>query len=230
MLNWRRRVDPAFYHKEPHLLQTGAQIPRYSNDAQVAARLDVLQADRLLFVAAAIVALSAYAVMTVPAVWTRFDSGLLGIALTVPVVLWRVRGRVRNVLAVAAIGALFGVHTHPVSFAPLVGILAACASIVGSSVVAQQWRVKPQILTWSAFSTLLIACAYGMTFNAPGVALHLRVEILTIAVAYLGVCVIAGRIRRAELIARPHGVLSLPQNIVPLLNRSHDHAIVCWSV
>ncbi len=215
---------------EPHLLQTGAQIPRYSDDAQVAARLEVLHADRLLFVAAAIVALSAYAVMTLPAVWTRLDSGLLGIALLVAVVLSRLRGRARNLLAVAAMGALFAVHTHPVSFAPLVGIVAACASIVGSSVVAQRWRVRPQILTWSAFSALLIVCAYGMTFNASGVALNLRVDILAIAVAYLGVCVIAGRIRRAELIARPNGVLSLPQSIVPLLNRSHDHAIICWSV
>ncbi len=230
MLNWRRRVDPAFYQKEPHLLEAGAQIPRYSDDAQVVARLEVLRADRLLFLAGAVVALSAYAVMTLPALWTRLDSALLGIALLVAIVLSRLHGRVRNLLAVGAIGALFGVHTHPISFAPLVGILAACASVVGSNVVERQWRVRPQVLTWSAFATLLVVCAYSMTFNAAGVALHLRVDILAIAAAYLGVCVIAGRIRRAELSAHPNGVLSLPQNIVPLLDRSHDHAIICWSV
>jgi hypothetical protein len=53
-------------------------------------------------------------------------------------------------------------------------------------------------------------------------------EIAAIAVAYLGVCVIAGRIRRAELIALPDGMLTIPQSIVPLLDRSHHHAIICW--
>jgi hypothetical protein len=230
MLNWLRRVDPAFYHKEPHVLKTQAQIPRYGDDAQVAARLDVLGADRLVYAASAIVILCAYAVVTIPVVWTRLDFALIGIALLVALALWRLRGRLRNLLAVAAIGALFGVHAHPVSFAPLVGILAACASVVGSNVVVREWRARPQVVTWSAFATLLLICAYAITFNAEALALHLRIEIGVVAIAYLAICVIAGRIRRAVLLARPDGVLSLPQNIVPLLERSHDHAIICWSV
>jgi hypothetical protein len=230
MLNWLRRVDPAFYHKEPHVLRTGAQIPRYSDDAQVTARLDVLHNDRLLQVTATIIALSAYAIMMIPVAWTRIDLALLGATLVVALVLFRLRGRFRNSLLVAAIGVLFGAHTHPVSFAPLVGILAACTSIVGSHVVAREWRARPQMITWATFASLLIICTFTMTFNSQAIALHVRAEIAAVAVAYLGICIVAGRIRRAEVLTRPDGLLSLPQNIVPLLERSHDHAIICWTV
>jgi hypothetical protein len=228
-MNWLRRVDPAFYHKEPHLLRTRAQIPRYPDDAQVAARIEVLAADRFLHVSTAFAALCALGLIAIPPVWTRTDVAILGAALLVAIGLLRLR-RLRNALAVAAIGALFGAHARPVSYAPLVGLLTACASVVGSNVVAREWRARPQMVTWAAFATLLAVCAYAMAFNARALALHLRIEIAIIGIAYLGVCVIAGRIRRAELLARPDGVLSLPQSIVPLLDRSHDHAIVCWSV
>jgi hypothetical protein len=230
MMNWLRRVDPAFYHKEPRLLQTAAQIPRYVDDEQVAVRLEVLAKDRLLHVASAIVALGAFALMTIPATWTRTDGIILLVALIVAVALYRLRGRPRTILAVAAIGAFFGVHAHPVSIAPLVGILAACASVVGTNVVVREWRIRPQVLTWATFALMLVVCAYTIVLNASAVALHLPAEMAIAAVAYLAVCIIAGRVRRAELLARPDGVLSLPQSIVPLLERSHDHAIICWLV
>jgi hypothetical protein len=228
MMNWLRRIDPAFYHKEPHLLGTRAQIPRYVDDAQVAVRLGVLAEDRLLHVAATIAAVAAFALITIPAMWTRIDTLTLAVALVVALALYRLRGRLRNILAVVAIGGLFGAHAHPVAFAPLVGLLAACASVVATHVVVREWRARPQVLTWATFAMLLLVCAYTMAFNANVIALHLPAEIAVIAVAYLAACVIAGRIRRAELLARPDGVLSLPQSIVPLLDRSHDHAIISW--
>lgn len=230
MMNWVRRVDPAFYNKEPHLLRTSAQIPRYSEDAQAAARLDVVKADRFLHVVITIVALCAYGLVTIPAEWSRTDSAMLGIAIVVAVVLSRLRGRLRATLTVAAIGVLLGAYAHPISVAPLVGMLAAGASLVGSIVVAREWRARPQVVTWASFGALLLACAFAIAFNADVIQLHLPLEIAAIAVAYLGVCVIAGRIRRAELLVRPEGVLSLPQSIVPLLDRSQDHAVICWTV
>jgi hypothetical protein len=230
MMNWLRRVDPAFYTKEPHVLRAGAQIPRYSDEAQVELRLRVVHADRVLYVAAAVVMLSGYALITIPIAWTRIDVVMLGVAALVAVALCATRGRLRSVLLVAFIAAVFGAHAHPVSVAPLVGIVAAGVSVVGSNVVAREWRARPQVITWATFAALLVICAYTIVFNAEAVKVHLLTEIVIIAVAYLSVCVIAGRIRRAELLARPDGVLSLPQSIVPLLDRSHDHAVICWFV
>jgi hypothetical protein len=230
MMNWLRRADPAFYQKEPHVLRAEAQIPRYSDEAQVAARLDVLRADHLLYVAVAIIVASCYALIAIPVTWTRFDTIALGVAAVVVIALRLTHARVRSTLLVAAIGTLFGVHAHPLSIAPLAGILAAAASVIGANVVSLQWRARPQFLTWSAFTILLVVCAYTLLFNAPALERHLRVEITAIALAYLCVCVVAGRIRRAEFLARPEGVLSIPQSIVPLLDRSHDHAVICWTV
>ncbi|HEY5349659.1 MAG TPA: hypothetical protein VIJ64_07995, partial [Candidatus Lustribacter sp.] len=61
MIDWLRRVDPAFYHKEPHLLRTQAQIDRYTDEAQAELRLSTLAADRILPAATTVVALAAYA-------------------------------------------------------------------------------------------------------------------------------------------------------------------------
>ncbi len=281
MINWLRRVDPAFYHKEPHLLRTQARIARYTEEAQAEVRCSVLTADRMLHAATTIVALSAYAaatgvgaldprgdwptvwafavlavaapsalpwwprpdegawwrhaligsaLITIPAVWSRIDPAVLSIALLVGATLYVARGRGRVALLVLAVGVLFGVRmpAHPLFVAPLVGVLAAGAGILGVRLIARVWRLRPQVVTWSAFATLLVACAYTFAFDAPAVALRVPAEIAAIAVAYLCVCIMAGRIRRAELMARPDGVLSIPQSIVPLLDRSHDHAIICW--
>ncbi len=229
-MRWIRGTDPAFYQKEPYVLRTHAEIPRYAEDAQVEVRLEVLRTDWLLRVATAIVGVAAYALIAIPAVWTRFDAAVLGVSAIVTVLLFRVRGRLRGTLAALAIGLLFALHTQPISVAPLVGMLAAGVSLVGSIVVEREWRARPQVVTWAAFAALLLVCAFAILFSAPVVEMHLPVEIATIAVAYLCVCIIAGRLRRAELLARPEGVLSLPQSIVPLLERSHDHAIICWLV
>jgi hypothetical protein len=175
-------------------------------------------------------ALIGSALITIPAVWSRVDPAVLGIALLVGATLYVARGRGRVALLVLAVGVLFGVRmpAHPLFVAPLVGVLAAGAGILGVTAIARVWRLRPQVVTWSAFATLLVACAYTFAFDAPTVALRVPAEIAAIAVAYLCVCIMAGRIRRAELMARPDGVLSIPQSIVPLLDRSHDHAIICW--
>jgi hypothetical protein len=281
MIAWLRRVDPAFYHKEPHLLRTQAQIARYTDEAQAEVRLSVLTADRMLHAATTIVALSAYAaatgagalaprgdwltiwafavlavaapralpwwppadgratwrhaligsaLITIPELWTRVDSAVLSIALLAGATLYVARGRGRVALLVLAVGVLFGVRmpAHPLFVAPLVGVLAAGASVLVVRVIARMWRLRPQVVTWAAFATLLATCAYTFAFEAPAVAPRVPAEIAAIAVAYLGVCIMAGRIRRAELMARPSGVLSIPQSIVPLLDRSHHHAIICW--
>lgn len=281
MIAWLRRVDPAFYHKEPHLLRTQAQIARYTDEAQAELRLSVLAADRMLHAATTIVALSAYAAATgagtldphrdwltiwafavlavagpralpwwpradggatwrhaligsalimIPALWTHVDSALLSLALLTGASLFVARGRGRVALLVLAVGVLFGVRmpAHPLFVAPLVGVFAAGASVLVVRVIARMWRLRPQVATWAAFATLLVTCAYTFAFEAPAVALRVPAEIAAIAVAYLGVCIMAGRIRRAELMARPNGVLSIPQSIVPLLDRSHHHAIICW--
>ncbi len=281
MIDWLRRVDPAFYHKEPHLLRTQAQIARYTDEVQAAIRLSVLTADRMLQAATTIVALSAYVAVTaagtldprgdlltmwafavlavaapralpywpradgratwrhaligsaliaIPAVWTRVDLAVLGVASLAGATLYLARGRGRVALLVVALGVLFGVRmpAHPLFVAPLVGILAAAGGVLGVSVIARVWQARPQVVTWSAFAALLVACAYTFAFDAPAAARRVPAEIGAIAVAYLGVCIMAARIRRAELMARPPGVLSLPQSIVPLLDRSHHHAIICW--
>ena len=282
MIDWLRRADPAFYHKEPQLLRTQAQIARYTDDAQAQVRLSILAADRILHVTTTIVALSAYvaatgagaldprtdwlrvwafavlavgapralpwwpradgaatwrhaliasALVTCSAVWTRFDAALLGTALLAGASLFLAVGRGRIALLVVAAGALFVTRlpTHPPFVTPLVaGALAIAAGLVGLSAIARVWRLRPQVVIWVAFAALLVVCAYTFAFDASLVTPRLPAEIAAIAVAYLGVCVMAGRIRRAELLARPDGVLSTPQSIVPLLDRSHDHAIICW--
>lgn len=175
-------------------------------------------------------ALIGSALIAVPALWTRVDAAILSLALLVGATLYVARGRGRAVVLVLAVGVLFGVPipAHPLFVAPLVGVLAAGAGVLGVRMIARVWRLRPQVVTWSAFAMLVVTCAYTFAFEAPGVALLLPAEIAAIAAAYLGVCAMAGRIRRAELIARPNGVLSIPQSIVPLLDRSHHHAIICW--
>ena len=278
MIDWLRRADPAFYHKEPRLLRTRAQIPRYTEEAQAEVRLSILTADRTLHAATTVVALAAYvaatgagaleprgdwltvwaftvfaaaapralpwwpqpdramwrpallgiALITIPALWTRVDATVLGIALLTGATLYLARGRGRVALLVLAVGLLFGVRmpAHPLIVAPLAGILAAGAGILGVGAIARVWRFRPQVATWSAFATLLLAYAYIFAFDAPTVAQRVPAEMAAIAVAYLGVCIIAGRVRRAELMARPSRVLSLPQSIVPLLDSSYHHAII----
>ncbi len=225
-----RRADPAFYQKEPHVLRSEAQIPRYGEDAQVEVRLEVLRADWLLRAAATVVSFAAYGLIASPLVWSAIDIAILGVAVLVAVVLSRLHARLRAMLAAAAIGILFGLHTHPVSVAPLVGMVAAGVSLVSTIVIAREWRSRPQVVTWAAFAGLLLVCAFAIAFNEAVIALHLPLSIITIAVAYLAVCAIAGRLHRAQLLSRPEGVLSLPQSIVPLLERSHDHAVICWLV
>ncbi len=117
---------------------------------------------------------------------------------------------------------------QPITVAPLAGIFAAVVGVLAVTAIARTWRSHPQVVTWSALATLLVACAYVFAFEAPAVASRVPGEIAALAVAYLGVGIMAGRIRRAELLARPEGVLSIPQSIVPMLDRSHDHAVICW--
>lgn len=280
MIDWLRRVDPAFYHKEPYLLRAQAQIERYTDEAQGDVRLSVLTADPLMRAATAVVALSAYAaasgigalgprgdrltawalavlavaapralpwwphpggrawldaliggaLVAIPAAWMRVDAAIFGIALLSGATLLATRGRGRAVLLVAATGVLFGVRTpvHLLAVAPLAGVFAAGVSVLVVRAIGRVWRRRPQAVTWSACATLLVACAYTVAFEAPVVASRVPVEIAAIGVGYIGVCIIAGRIRRAEMLASPNGVVSLPQSIVPLLDRSHHHAVICW--
>lgn len=230
MTNWRRQADPAFYGKEPYVLRSHAEIPRYADDAQLAVRLDVLRADWSLYAVVAVVAVSAYLLAMLPLVWTPVDTAIAAVSAFVAALLFRVHGRRRTMLASVAIGILFAIHAHPFSVAPLVGMVAAGATLVGSAIVVREWRAQPQMITWSVLAALLLVCAYTMTFNTPAIARHLPAYLAIMAVAFLGACAVAGRIRRAELLARPEGVLSLPQSIVPLLERSHDHAVICWFV
>jgi hypothetical protein len=116
---------------------------------------------------------------------------------------------------------------HPL-VAPLVAILAAGASVIVARIVAMVSRTHPQAVASAALATILVASAWIFAFNAAAAARRVPIEIVAIGVAYLGVCVIAGRIRRAELLARPRGMLTIPQSIVPLLDRSHDHAVICF--
>ncbi|MGH7728600.1 MAG: hypothetical protein ACREM2_07415 [Vulcanimicrobiaceae bacterium] len=169
------------------------------------------------------------ALIAIPAAWTRVDPAVLGLALLTGATLWVARGRGRSVLLVLAVGVLFAarVPAQPIFAAPAAGILAACASVVAVRAIERVWRVRPQVATWSVFALLLVVCASTFAFDAPALAQRVPVEIAAIAIAYLGGCIVAVRIRRAELLARPGGVLSLPQSIVPLLDRSHHHAIIC---
>ncbi len=170
------------------------------------------------------------ALVAIPAAWTRFDPVILGVVAAVTAAtLCIARRRLRRPVLVLAVGVLFAARmpVYPVIAVPLGGILAAGASVLGVRAIAPVWRRHPQIATWSAFAAILLTCAYASVFEAPSIAPHVPLEIAAVAVAYLTICVIGGRIRRAELLAGPGGVLSLPQSVVPLLDRSHDHAIIC---
>lgn len=281
MMNWLRRVDPAFYGKEPHLLRTQAQVARYTDESQSEVRLDVLKSDRLLHLATMMVAVAAYVAVTgagalnargdwvtvwafavlavasaralpwatgdhgavpwayallggalvaVPALWTHFDLAVLITAVLAAAMLAVGRGRARAVVPAVAVGVLLGERIP--AYPPLIvrlaaAVLAAGAAVVVVSAIAPVWRAHPQVLTWSGLATVVAACAYAVAFDAPALVLHVPFEIAAIAVAYLGMCVVAGRLRRAELAARPDGVLTLPQSIVPLLDRSYHHAVIC---
>ena len=241
MIDWLRRIDPGFYHKEPHLLRTHAQIARYTEEEQAEVRLSVLTADPVLRAATTIVALALFAaVAAAGALDTRRDWLTLGAFAVLAVaglraLPWWPHGdrheRVPIVLLVLAVGVAFGARTSMDRFfvAPLVvGVLAAAAAVLAVRAIARVWPRRPQLATWSGLATVLLTFAYLFAFRATELASRIPFEVVMIAVAYLGVCVIAGRIRRAELIARPPGVLTLPQSIVPLLDRSHDHAVICW--
>jgi hypothetical protein len=273
-MDWLRRVDPGFYDKEPFLLGSQVQIPRYTEDAQAEARLEVLRADRPLQIIITIVALSAYAAATAfgtlnartdwPILWAfavlafalprllpwwpnegtaaTWRQAILGCVLVAVSTLWSglewtlaltallvgaalavPRGRV--VVLVLAAGVLL---VHPYFAAPVATVVVAGGSVVAANLIARTWRLHPQLVTWLALGAILITCAYAFCFEEPAVVLRLPAEIAAVAVAYVGLCIVAMRIRRAELLARPEGLLSLPQSIVPLLDRSHHHAIICW--
>ncbi|HLI96102.1 MAG TPA: hypothetical protein VKT72_08455 [Candidatus Baltobacteraceae bacterium] len=274
MIDWLRRVDPGFYDKEPYLLGSQAEVPRYSEDAQAEARLRVLRSDRLLQTTITIVALSAYATATAfgtldphtewAALWAfavlaialpralpwwpnddvnaTWRHALMGGALIALSMLWSGVGwilaltallgaaslfvaRGRAVVLTLAAGVLF---VHLYFLAPIATVLVAAGAAVAVNLIARTWRLRPQLVTWLALGALLISCAYAFSFAAPALVLRLPAEIAAIGIAYVGVCIVAVRIRRAEIIARPEGLLSLPQSIVPLLDRSHHHAIICW--
>ncbi|MBV8074273.1 MAG: hypothetical protein JO140_02500 [Candidatus Eremiobacteraeota bacterium] len=107
-------------------------------------------------------------------------------------------------------------------------VTGAALPAAASAVFARDWRSQPQLLAWGLLATFLAAFAYAFAFEAPALAARVPLEITAAAIAYLAVCVVAGRIRRAELAARPEGLVSLPQSIVPLFDRSHHHAVICW--
>lgn len=170
------------------------------------------------------------ALVAIPALWTRLDLAVVVTALLAAAALYLTHERGRVALPAVAVGILVGARlpVQPFFVVPLAGgALAAGASVLAVRTIAPVWRARPQVLTWSVLAALLAACAYAFAFDAPAVAWHPSVEIAALAVAYLGVCIVAGRIRRAELLARPDGVLTLPQSIVPLLDRSHHHAVIC---
>ena len=124
---------------------------------------------------------------------------------------------------VAGIGA-GGLNLPGTEFSALAWLLLAAA--VG--LTAQFWLKRSKFVIWVAFSAVLLAAAVAFALNGPALARRLPQEIAVIAIAYIGVCIVAGRIRHAELLARPEGLISLPQSIVPLLDRSRDHAVICW--
>ena len=281
MMDWLRRVDPAFYGKEPHLLRTQAQIARYTDESQAEVRSEVLRSDALLRVATILVAVAAYTAVTgagalnargdwitvwafavlavasvralpwaardqdavpwthallgvalvaVPALWTHADLAVFVTALLAGAMLAVGRGRALVVVPLLAVGVLVAerMPAYPPVLLRIAGaVLAVGAAVAVVRIIEPVWRARPQVLTWSVLAALLVACAYAVAFEAPALALRVPFEIAAIAVAYLGVCIVAGRLRRAELAARPDGVLTLPQSIVPLLDRSYHHAVIC---
>lgn len=284
MMNWLRRVDPAFYSNEPVLLRRQAQIARYTEDAQAEVRLQVLAADQLLHVVTAVVALAAYvaatgagaidprtdpftvwalavlalavpralpwqvapdalaprsldaliaiALVALPQLWTHIDLAANGLALGTGATIFVVRGRGRRGLLFVAIVALLFAHlsAHRDLIAPWIFPLLAVAGagIVIAFAIGRTWHTRPGVAVWGSFAALLAVYAYAFAVQAPAIGSHVQLAQAAIAVAYLGVCIVAGRIRHAELVANPDGVLSTPQSIVPLLDRSQDHAVICW--
>lgn len=228
-----RRGDPAFYDKEPFVLRTLAQVPRYSEDAQVEARLDVLGSDPVLHATTFLIALSTCAAaiaidpLASPFDWVRAGA-FVALALAGPFALpWQRHALKRECLAIAALGAA-ALFAESLIAAPIVAVAAVVASALAGGAIARTCRVHPQTYTWCAFSIVLATCAYAFAFSGPGAASRLSIGMTAVAVAYLGAAVFALRIRRAELMARPEGVVSLPQSVVPLLDRSHHHAVICW--
>ena len=63
MMNWLRRVDPAFYYKEPSLLHAQAQIARYTEAAQAEVRVRVLAEDTIVHAVTILIALATYVVV-----------------------------------------------------------------------------------------------------------------------------------------------------------------------
>jgi hypothetical protein len=276
MIDWRRRADPAFYDKEPLVLQTQAQVPRYSEDEQAEARLRILAADGMLHNVTTIVAVAAYlavtslgtldprtdwqtlgafavlavagpralpwwpqedarstwrhallglAIVVVPAAWSRVDPMLFGVGFGVAAALLLTRGEIRLLLMAAALAALLA---HALVIQPGVTLVLTLAFGFGVRMMLNVWRAQPQVAIPVAFAAVLLACMYSIALHAAALNQHVELEIAALAVAYLGICIMAGRIRNAELLARPEGVLSLPQSVVPLLDRSHHHAVIVW--
>ena len=273
-----RRGDPAFYDKEPILLRTGVQIPRYDDEAQLAARLKVLGDDRLLhhltvlvaLVAFAAVtgfgslgargdwpALCAFAVLTVAGpralpwwppldrratwrhalivlilillcgAWTHLTFLIGGFAVASALATYLARESNRLVLLALAAAVLFA---HALFSALVPAVIAAAVFGVSSWYIAREWRRRSQAAFLGAFAILLLACAYVFAFDSSVLTWSVSAEIAAIALAYLGICLGAARVQRADVAARPEGLVSLPQTIVPLLDRSHHHAIIVWRV
>ncbi|MBV9439176.1 MAG: hypothetical protein JOZ24_04205, partial [Candidatus Eremiobacteraeota bacterium] len=63
-MNWLRRVDPAFYYKEPSLLHAQAQIARYTEAAQAEVRVRVLAEDTIVHAVTTLIALATYVAAT----------------------------------------------------------------------------------------------------------------------------------------------------------------------
>lgn len=246
MKQWLRRADPGFYRDEPRVLLAKAQVPRYSLEAQAEARLNVMAADRTLYFATALVALGAFTIAICAGAldprtnWLTI-SAFAVLAVVAPNALpslsqMRPHGaasarKLAGVSLVAvAVALLVSEHLHPIPSAVLLGALTAGACVFGVQAIGRISSLHPQIVTYLAFTALLVVCAYTFAFNAAAAALRVPAEIVALAVAYLGICIMAGRIRRAEFVARPNGGLSIPQSIVPLLERSHDHAVICWLI
>ena len=238
MKDWTRRADPTFYSSEPEMMRSLAKVPRYPEEAQAEARLAVLREDGIFRFATLVVVAAAFvfAVLGVTNLrtdwWIPAAFGVIAIVTPPQLVWWPLSEKVAQPLRrglFAALGiAVLGLLVRAGFIAPYGTVFAVLAGAAAVRLSADVWRPRPQSITPLALAALLAVCAYICAFNATGVALRLPFEIAALAIAYLGVCIMAGRIRRAEVIARPEGLLSLPQSIVPLLDRSQDHAVIAW--
>ena len=238
MKDWTRRADPTFYSSEPDMLRTLEKVPRYPEEAQAEARLAVLREDGIFRFATVLVVIAAFAFTVLGVTNLRTDwwipAAFIVIAVVAPPLLvwWPISEKIaqplrQGLLTVLGV-AVVGLFVRAGFIAPYGTIFAVLAGAAAVRLTADVWRPRPQSITPLALTALLAVCAYICAFNASGVAARLPFEIGALAIAYLGVCIMAGRIRRAEIIARPEGLLSLPQSIVPLLDRSHHHAVIAW--